>query len=83
MALQSDWLKIARELPDAPTLVTELLNFKVTIDAKTAHYSYAAWREGIHDDLVLAMALVCWFRDWWNVNLDRAQMEALAGVSIW
>jgi hypothetical protein len=42
-------------------LANELLNFKVKINLKTAHDSYKAWREGIHDDLSLsAVALACW-----------------------
>ncbi len=58
--LQSGRLKIAEALPEAKTLVKELLNFKVKIDPQTAHDSYSAWRENIHDDLVLAVALACW-----------------------
>ena len=38
----------------------ELLGFRVKIDPTTAHDSYAAWREGAHDDLVLALALAVW-----------------------
>ena len=57
--LQSERLKVAQVLPEAGTLVRELLNFRVTINAN-AHDSYAAWREGVHDDLVLATALACW-----------------------
>jgi len=40
-------------------LVNELLNFKVKISA-AGHDSYAAWREGVHDDLVLSAALAVW-----------------------
>ncbi len=58
---QSGRLKVAAELPEARVLVEELLNFKVKINPKTAHDSYEAWREGIHDDLVLAVALACWY----------------------
>jgi hypothetical protein len=58
--LQSERLKIADSLPQAPILIKELLNFRVKIDPLTAHDSYAAWREGMHDDLVLATALACW-----------------------
>lgn len=58
--LQSGRLKIAEALPEASTLIKELLNFKVKIDPQTAHDSYSAWRENIHDDLVLAVALACW-----------------------
>jgi hypothetical protein len=58
---QTGRLKVAAGLPEARTLVEELLNFKVKINVKTAHDSYEAWREGIHDDLVLAVALACWY----------------------
>ena len=33
----------------------------VQIDPLTAHDSYGAWREKEHDDLVLAVALACWY----------------------
>ena len=59
--LQSARLRIAASLPLAGVLEQELLNFRVTIDFKTAHDSYAAWCEGQHDDLVLAVALACWY----------------------
>lgn len=59
--LQSDRLQVAKELGLASTLVTELLNFKMKIDPITAHDSYGCWRDGTHDDLVLAVALACWF----------------------
>jgi hypothetical protein len=58
---QSGRLKVAGSLPLAPALIDELLNFKVKINVKTAHDSYEAWREGVHDDLVLAAALACWY----------------------
>ena len=60
VGLQTGRLKIAANLPEAATLTRELLNFKVTIDLKTAHDSYSAWRESVHDDLVLAVALSVW-----------------------
>lgn len=69
--LDAGRLQIDRGMPDADTLVQELLNFKMTIDPRTAHDSYAAWREGQHDDLVLATALACWFRGYWHRNLDE------------
>jgi phage FluMu gp28-like protein len=58
--LQSGRLKIARSLEHAETLRAELLNFRVKINVATAHDSYEAWREGDHDDLVLAAALAAW-----------------------
>ncbi len=62
--LQSERLKIARALPEAQTLTSELLAFKVSISL-TGHDSYGndvgPWRENPHDDLVLAVALACWY----------------------
>jgi hypothetical protein len=62
--LQNGRLKIAPELELAPVLRKELLNFRVKIDPKTAHDSYEHWREGDHDDLVLATALACWYSEY-------------------
>jgi hypothetical protein len=62
--LQNGRLKIASELELAPVLKKELLNFRVKIDPRTAHDSYEHWREGDHDDLVLATALACWFEEY-------------------
>jgi len=58
--LQSGRLKIAKQLPEAKALVDELLNFKVKITVN-ANDTYGSWREGVHDDLVLAVALACWY----------------------
>ena len=57
VALHAQRLRIAAAHPMASTLIAEMQNYRVTIDPRTAHDSYAAWREGIHDDLVLACAL--------------------------
>lgn len=58
--LQSGSLRIAKDLDLAEILRAELLNFRVKVNLRTAHDSYEAWREGDHDDLVLAAALACW-----------------------
>jgi hypothetical protein len=60
VALQTGRLKIAPGLLEADALVRELQNFQVKINLETAHDSYGAWREGTHDDLVLAVALALW-----------------------
>jgi hypothetical protein len=60
-ALQTGRLLIADGLSLAPVLIRELLAFKVKIDTATAHDSYASWREGDHDDLVLSAALAVWY----------------------
>lgn len=60
--LQSRRLKVARSLADAEVLVREMQNFRVKITA-SANETYEAWREGQHDDLVLAVALACWYAE--------------------
>ena len=43
------------------SLIEELLNFWVKIDPLSAHDRFGVWREGQNDDLVLAVALACWW----------------------
>jgi hypothetical protein len=57
--LQAGRLKIARSLPEAATLVTELLSFRRKVSL-AGRDTFEAWRDGEHDDLVLAAALCCW-----------------------
>jgi len=59
VALQNRILKIANSLLEAATLARELQNFTVKI-TDSANDVYGAWREGTHDDLVLAVALALW-----------------------
>jgi len=58
---QSGRLKIADGLAQAPVLIRELANFKVKINIATGNDTYEAWRESIHDDLVLAVGLATWY----------------------
>lgn len=53
-------VKVAEGLELWSALKEELLTFRRKINLKTAHDSYEHWREGDHDDLVLACALACW-----------------------
>jgi hypothetical protein len=57
--LQTKRLKIPTHLPEAQTLLKKMTNFQVRI-SQAGHDSYGAWREGTHDDLLLAVALACW-----------------------
>lgn len=41
----------------------ELQNFKVKGNLATGHDAYEAWRERDHDDIVLALALACWYAE--------------------
>ena len=61
--LQNRRLVFAAELPLLDVLKQELQSFEVKINPDTAHDSYLSWREGAHDDLVLAVALACWYRE--------------------
>jgi hypothetical protein len=62
LLLQGHRLHIARSLLEAGTLVRELENFRVKITL-AAHETFGAWREGQHDDLVLAAALAGWWAE--------------------
>jgi hypothetical protein len=60
--LQSKRLTIASSLKEAQTLISELLAFKATIALKSENGDdVSPWREGVHDDLVLAVALAAWY----------------------
>ena len=57
--LQARRLKVSPALPEAQTLVTELMNFKAKPETATDD-TLESWREGPHDDLVLAVAMAAW-----------------------
>jgi hypothetical protein len=57
--LQRRRLTVAKSLPFTPILVEELLNFQVKV-TESANETFGAWREGRHDDLVLAIACSAW-----------------------
>lgn len=59
VVLHQGRLKFAKELPELATLKAELEKFRYKI-SPAGHDSYSA-REGAHDDLVLALALACWW----------------------
>ena len=57
--LQTRRLRISQALPEAAILAKELETFQVKLTA-AANEAFGAWREGQHDDLVLAVALAAW-----------------------
>jgi hypothetical protein len=57
--LQSRRIQVAPKLSEAATLVQELTTFQVKI-TPAANETFGAWREGAHDDLVLAAAVAAW-----------------------
>jgi hypothetical protein len=79
--LQSGRLKVAPVLALARVLVNELLAFRVTI-TESAHDVYGG-RVGTHDDLVLSVALACWYgeRGGYTGRLpEQRGRPALAGL---
>lgn len=59
--LPSRRLQVAA-LPERDLLIQELQRFRVKITA-AARETFQAWRAGDHDDLVLAVALACWWAE--------------------
>ncbi len=59
--IQADRFQIAPGLTEAETLGRELLQFRAKINLQTGNETLEAWRTRDHDDLVLAVALACWF----------------------
>jgi hypothetical protein len=56
-------LTINSGLAQAGTLRKELFDFQAKLTA-AAHETFGAWREGAHDDLVLAVALAAWLGEY-------------------
>jgi hypothetical protein len=79
--LQSERLEFAEQLPLVPLLVRELLAFRVKIDPLTAHDSYGAWREGSHDDMVLALAVAAWYaQERWQPPQGDYKIAPIGGL---
>jgi hypothetical protein len=60
LLLGSERLRIAAELPEAQTLVKELMGYRRKITV-ALHTMFGAWREGQHDDLLFSAGLACWY----------------------
>jgi hypothetical protein len=52
-------LRVANELQEAALLMRELNNFQMKVVIPTLD-TQVTWREGVHDDLVLAVAIAAW-----------------------
>jgi hypothetical protein len=74
LALHQGRLRLSDALPQTPTLVKELKDYRVTL-TETAHDAYAG-RSGAHDDLVMATAQGVWARDWYWTRYDDRAAEA-------
>jgi hypothetical protein len=60
ITLQNGYLKVAEGLGLWPILREEMKAFKRKVSLKSPPDSLEHWREGDHDDLVLAVCLACW-----------------------
>jgi hypothetical protein len=59
LLLQTRRLQVARTLTDAAVLIKELENYRIKVTTARQE-TFESWREGQHDDLVLAVALAAW-----------------------
>jgi hypothetical protein len=59
--LQTRRLNIAPALPETKQLVKELQTFTAKINISTGAETLEAWRTRDQDDLVLAVAMLCWY----------------------
>jgi hypothetical protein len=59
--VQGGRFKCSNKFEAAALLQEELQNFHYKIDRATGHESYEAWRESVHDDLVLSVAVAAWY----------------------
>lgn len=62
LAFQSGSLRIAADLEHAPTLSRELAEMRRKLSIN-GNAQYGVWRDGEHDDLVLALAIAVWQAD--------------------
>jgi hypothetical protein len=65
--LETGELRIAAGLKEGDTFVRELMEMRVKVSVGR-HEQFGAWREGTHDDLVLAAALACWRARWGTIG---------------
>lgn len=68
VAFQNGNLRIAKNLPTAEALKSELAAFKMKINIATGNQTFEAWREKDHDDLVLSVSMAVWLAKYWRDN---------------
>lgn len=73
--LHAGTLGIAKGLPEAKTLVSELQDFRASI-SETGYASFGA-RVGKHDDLVLALAIALWWLAGPQSGTSRMRLQPL------
>jgi hypothetical protein len=76
--LQGGRLKIARSLREGELLASELQSFRVKVDLLAARDAMAAWREGVNDDLVLALCIALWIAEDQNGGVPVCTFSLIA-----
>jgi len=71
--LETGSLRIAAGLREGETFIKELTGMRVKVSAGRRE-QFGAWREGTHDDLVLAAALACGRGRWGGVGEQRKRL---------
>lgn len=77
VGLQNKYLTIAKRLPQAELLTTELSNFREKRKALSGQASFEAWRERDHDDIVLALAIAVWMATQALIKAKKAVQNML------
>ena len=70
VTIQQQRLVMPRTLPEGETLIKEAENFSYKL-SQAGNDLYGAWREGQHDDLLLAVAIAVW----WGTKVAPVQPE--------
>jgi hypothetical protein len=55
-------VKLPKSSKEIEAMVEELLNYKIHV-SEEGHDRYGAFKIGIHDDLVTALGLACWYAE--------------------
>jgi hypothetical protein len=79
--LQQRRLKIAPALPEAKTLIDELLGYRYRL-SEVGSNTYGAWREGQHDDLLLALCLAVCAADRRSPPIDETLVSTSGPFSL-
>lgn len=81
LAFQTRRLKIADALPFKEEFVEEIRNFKLRI-TRAGNETYEAWRDSVHDDLMLSVAISMWYcmhvlgNEYLPYKTDRPKQES-------
>ena len=67
VAFETGRLMIEPNIAGVDTLVSELMAMRVRVGL-SGHERFETWREGTHDDMVLAVALA-----WWEMNRKKPE----------